>query len=139
MIPAERYLYALPKSLPELQYLMGKCPSCSKMSESICLCLVCGYRLCIREKNVLLEHFYSHDGNTIFIRCDTGMPIYNFKNDYLFMRRSIYLNYLGEPFEDSTMVKKDVGEYVMDSSKYEVMRQKIVENEVRLLVIQELS
>lgn len=55
------------------------------------------------------------------------------------MRRSIYLNYLGEPFENSAMVKKDVGEYVIDSSKYEVMRQKIVENEVRLLVIQELS
>jgi hypothetical protein len=86
LIKAEKYLFDLPSSMSDLQHFMGECPSCHKVTESLCLCLVCGYRVCTKEKPKLMEHFNEHLGGCVFIKCDNGMPLYLLQGEHLFLR-----------------------------------------------------
>ena len=113
-IKVSQYLFDLPKNLSDLQHFMGECPSCHKVTESVCLCLVCGYRVCSREKEKLIEHFNLHLGGCVFIKCDSGMPLYLLQGLHLFLRKSIYLNYVGEPFENGFFVKQKARDFNLD-------------------------
>ena len=88
-----KYLFELPKNLKELQFFMGKCPSCEQVTENLLICLICGWKICSKERENILNHTKVHNGS-MFIKCDSGSPVYSFKGG-LFKRPSLYLNYLG--------------------------------------------
>ena len=76
------------------------------------MCLICGWRVCIREKDELLNHIRTH-GNCLFIKCDTGNPIYVFKGHF-FMRESIYINYLGESYVSNHMKATNTSQFLLN-------------------------
>ena len=106
------YIFELPKGLARLQENMGKCPSCEKITENILLCLTCGWKICSKEKNQLLEHVKTHNG-ALFIQCYSGRLVFVFKG-HLFARKSVYLNYLGEAYETNAFVATESSQYQLN-------------------------
>ena len=137
MIDPKKYLFELPKNLKELQSFMGKCPSCNKVTDAMMLCIICGWKICVKEKPKAVEHIGCHNG-ALFIMCDRGNPVYFFK-EHLFMRESIYLNYVGEPYVANTMALVEASDYNINQDKYDMIRSKIIENEINVLAISELT
>ena len=74
-----------------------------------------------KGKEDILNHTKVHNGS-MFIKCDSDIPVYSFKGG-LFMRPSLYLNYLGLPY--TTLLKAE--DFNLDQSTYGgVIRSKIL-------------
>mgnify|MGYP001952284431 CR=1 FL=1 len=57
------------------------------------LCLICGWKICLKEKERIQAHQKGHNG-AVFVKCENGNPAYLYK-EKAFVKSSLYLNYLG--------------------------------------------
>ena len=97
----------LPHDIADLKRMAGRCPYCSKLTDDLRVCLLCGFKGCIGCEKSWVGHLNNlHKGTSVSIHIQTGIILFE-ALEVRSVFKCIYKNYLGQEYQLDKKVVKD--------------------------------